>query len=120
MWARILELILACWLFISTFILSYPQADSFMLTAHWACAGLIFLFSLLSFWRPLGKMHLFNIGIAFCLIGLGFTTFPQMAGAAEQNSVILGILLLILGVVPSHCNDPSPSWQKFSATLQRL
>ena len=113
MWARILEFMLACWLAASPFILRYPPEETFFWTSDLACATLAALFALLSFWRPLRKIHLLNLAVAAWLWGLGYIGFPDLAPPPQENSVAVGLLLLMLSLIPCHSHLPSPSWWKF-------
>lgn len=113
MWARVVEVMIAIWLSLSPFIFRHPPEDRFLWTNDFVCACLIVLFALLSFWRPLQKIHLATLGISFWLWALGYTNFPERACVGTQNSVVIGLLLLMLAIIPSHSEQPSPSWKRF-------
>ncbi|MES2273535.1 MAG: hypothetical protein V4487_05050 [Chlamydiota bacterium] len=109
MWARISELIVACWLFLGPFVLS----DFSQKTNDYICAFLTALFALLSFWDPLRKIHVLTIGVGLWLWGSAYSTFPASASPMEENSVIAGALLVMLAIVPSGSHLLSRSWHKF-------
>lgn len=111
--ARVIEFMLACWLAMSPFILHYPSDETFLWANDLTCACLVALFAVLSFWDPLRKIHLLTLGVAFWLCGLGYMTFPEMASPPQENSVSIGLLLLMLSIVPSHAQLPPRPWQKF-------
>lgn len=113
MWARVVEFMLACWLALSPFILRYPATETFLWANDFICAFLIALFALLSFWTPLRKIHLLTLGVALWLWGLGYSSFPGITLTSQENSVVIGLMLLMLAIVPSHSHHPSPSWQEF-------
>lgn len=113
MWARVVEFMLAVWLAFSPFILRYSSQEPLMWANTLICAALIMLFALLSFWDPLRKIHLLTLGVALWLLGLGYSTFPEIAQPPEENSAVLGLLLLMLTIVPTHSHHLSRSWQKF-------
>ena len=113
MWARVVEFMLACWLALSPFILHYPASETFRWANDFICAFLVALFALLSFWPPLRKIHLLTLGIALWLWGLGYSSFPDMTPPAHENSVIIGLILLMIAIVPNHSHLPTPSWQEF-------
>src|SRR5689334_12425148 len=100
MWARVVEFMLACWLALSPFILRYPAEDTFLWANDFLCASLVALFALLSFWHLLRKMHLMTLGIALWLWGIGYTSYPEAASPAQMNSVVIGLILLMLAIVP--------------------
>jgi len=113
MWARVVEFMLAVWLALSPFILRYPSQETFFWANDFICAFLVALFALLSFWHPLRNIRFFIFGIALWLWGLGYTSFPDAAPPCQENSVVIGLLLLMLAIVPNHSHRISPSWQKF-------
>ena len=113
MWARVVEFMLACWIAISPFIFRYPGNDTFLWANDFICASLVALFALLSFWHPLRNIHLLTLGVALWMWGMGYRSFPEMTYPEHENSAIIGLLLLMLAIVPSHSHHPSPSWQEF-------
>ena len=113
MWARIVEVMIAIWLALSPFIFHHPAEERVLWMNDFICACFVALFALLSFWHPLRKIHLITLVLAFWLWGLGYGDFPEKASAAAQNSVVIGLLLFMLAIVPSHSQRPSFPWQKF-------
>jgi hypothetical protein len=113
MWARVVEFMIAVWLALSPFIFRYSSGETFLWVNDWVCAFFVASFALLSFCHPLRKMHLFTLIVALWLWGLGYTTFPEKASVSLQNSVVVGLLLLMLAIVPSHSDQLSFSWNKF-------
>lgn len=113
MWVRTIEIMLGCWLALSPFILRYPSDKTFLWASDFMCAGLILVFSLLSFYRPLNKMHLFNLGVAFWLWGLGYATFPEFPHPPQENSVVIGLLVFMLSLIPTHSHEPPRLWIEF-------
>lgn len=113
MWARSIELMLAVWLALSPFVFQYSRDDSFFWVNSFACAFLVTLFSFLSFWHFLRKMHLLTIGVALWLWSLGYSTFPDKTSLPLENSVVVGLLLFMLAIVPSGSSQLSDSWQEF-------
>ncbi len=110
MWARILEFALACWLSISPFIFGAPKTERLFWINDLSCSALLALFSLLSFYKPLRRMHLGNLIIGVWLFSLGyFFTLPLPNYV--QNDVLVGILLLILAIVPCDAEHPPLSWR---------
>jgi hypothetical protein len=113
MWARVVEFMLACWLALSPFILRYPAEDTFLWANDFICASLVALFALLSFWHPLRKIHLMTLGVALWLWGLGYTSLPGITPPPQENSVVIGLMLLMLAIIPSHSHHTTLSWQEF-------
>ncbi len=115
MWARIVECVLAIWLFLSPCIFDYSATDSFL----WVSAFLIALFALLSFWPRCKNIHLLSLGVVLWLWGSGYRSFPLPPSAAEENSVAVGLFLLMLAIVPSHSFRFSKSWKDFLSNRTR-
>jgi hypothetical protein len=113
MWARTVEFMLACWLAVSPFIFHYPSEDRFLWVSHLSCAFFTALFSLLSFSDRLRKIHYLNLIVATWLWFSGYDNFPALALPPQENSVAIGLLLLMLAMVPSHAHLPPRSWEKF-------
>lgn len=93
MWSRILELLLAGWLVASH---------------DWVPAALTALFALLSF--RFRKMHLCTLGVGLYLV---YTAFAQPPGPRAENHLVVGLLLLILALIPSHAQQPPREWVEF-------
>ncbi|HSX04147.1 MAG TPA: hypothetical protein VLG76_05400 [Rhabdochlamydiaceae bacterium] len=104
---------MAGWLVISPFIFHYSREDHFFWTSDYTCAFLIAFFALLSFWEPLRKAHLLSLGVALWLVFAAYRSFPMLATAAEENSLAVGVSLLMFAIVPCHSHRLSPSWQEF-------
>ncbi len=113
MWVRAVEFMLGCWLALSPFILRYPPEETFLWVNDFSCAFLIMVFSLISFYPPLNKMHIFNLGVAFWLWGLGYVKFPEIPLPPQENYVDIGLLILMLSLVPTHSHLPPRSWVEF-------
>lgn len=113
MWARVVEFMLACWLALSPFILRHSPDDTFHWVNDFTCAFLVALFALLSFWHPLRKIHLITLGVALWLWGTGYLSFPEIASPAQMNSVVIGLILLMLAIIPCHSHHATLSWKEF-------
>lgn len=113
MWARILELLLAAWLAISPFLFTYTSHATLFWTTDYICTASITLFSLLSFYLPLRKMHLFNLLIAIYLMTLPFI-FKEIPNQSPlQNYMVLGILLLMVAIMPTDAHKQPKPWRDF-------
>ena len=113
MWARVVEVMLAIWLLISPFIFRHPTHETFLWVNDFICGSLVAVFALFSFWHPLRKIHLMTLGVALWLWGLGYTSFPEMTPPSQENSVVIGLILLMLAIIPSHSHHTTLSWKEF-------
>lgn len=112
MWARIVEFMIACYLAISPFIFRAPKDQIWFWVNDFACSLLLAFFSLICFYKPLRKMHLFNLLVGSWLFLLGYF-FELPMPDYVQNDVVIGLMLLILSLVPSESEYPPQSWQTF-------
>ena len=115
MWARFFEMGLALWLGFSSFVFNYPNEDPFFIQSDLLAAGFTFLFSLLSFWEPLRKTHLLIFLIAIYLCAVSYSTFPEIALPYQENSIAVGLFLLMLAIVPNRAHLPPRSWREFNS-----
>jgi hypothetical protein len=113
MWARVIELMLACWLALSPFIFVHDPTRKFLWINDFTCSCAVALFALLSFWDRWEKSHLLTLAVGFWLYGVAFATFPDPASPAQQNGLLVGLLLSMLAIVPSHAEHPPRPWQEF-------
>jgi hypothetical protein len=113
MWARVVEVMLACWLAISPFALRHPREDVGLWLNDLLCAAAVATFSLLAFWRRTGGAHLLVGVVGLWLIGLGYLGSSHPAPPASQNHILLGMTLAMLAIVPNRAERPPEPWQAF-------
>ncbi len=114
MWARIIEFILAMWLVLSPCAFYSVVQSKIFWISDLLCGLLIALFALCSFFKRLEKIHLCSFAIAIWLIGIGYfgsTEFPHPF--TLQNNLIVGLLLAIVSIIPSHSSKPPRGWIEF-------
>jgi hypothetical protein len=116
MWARVVEFMLGCWLAISPFIFRHPADDLRLWATDWIAASLVILFALLSYWPPLKHIHLATAVVALALVAIGRFSSWEHPPPGAQNQIVIGLLLLMFALVPSHASQPPETWQ---AELQR-
>jgi hypothetical protein len=108
MWARYAELVLAGWLGISPFVMNHGQS-TWLWVHDLLLALLIASLALLSFRRPFVRAHLLLIPVAAWLTGFGWWHahgYATGAPAAFQNWIVVGLLLLLFAIIPSHASTP--------------
>ncbi|MBX7067396.1 MAG: hypothetical protein K1X28_09210 [Parachlamydiales bacterium] len=107
MWARICEILLGLWLF----------ASHFLFTLHdWidaACASMIIIFSALSFFETLNKMHLLQVLPAAVLLYVSYSLPSPHLPLTMQNYILVGLGLIMFAIIPSHASEPPRPWKKF-------
>lgn len=112
MWARAVEIILACWLAVSPFIFSHPAGAAFLWYNDYACALAIIVISSLALWPRIEKVHYLNAVVSAYLIGVGYTAAVPPP-PAYQNYIVVGVVLLVFAVIPTPTTLPPWSWQHF-------
>jgi|SRR5688572_14813536 len=115
MWARVIEVMLGCWLAISPFIFRHSEEDRVLWFSDLFAAMVVIILALVSFWPPLRFAHVANLVIALWLIGFGFWASPYPSPPALQNDIVVGLLLLMFAIIPNQATRPPRSWRVFYA-----
>ncbi|HUE83426.1 MAG TPA: SPW repeat protein [Pyrinomonadaceae bacterium] len=118
MWARIIEVMLGCWLAVSPFIFRHAADERALWVNDLFSAIAVIVLAIVSFWPPLRFAHVTNLVIAFWLIAFGFWASPYPAPPALQNDIIVGLLLLMFAIIPNQANLPPRAWRSLSAGLR--
>lgn len=114
MWARDLEIALACWLALSPFVFRHDPQSWTLFANDFACAAWIVTFALLSYVHRLRKAHLLQLVAAFWLVGWGWAqTRAHGEMPASQNHIVVGMLLAMLAIIPSRASLPPERWRRF-------
>jgi hypothetical protein len=113
MWARIIEVTLGCWLALSPFIFRHSAEARTLWVNDLLSATIVIVLALVSFWPPLRFAHLANLLVALWLIAFGFWASSYPAPPALQNSIIVGLLLLMFAIIPNEASLPPRSWRAF-------
>jgi hypothetical protein len=113
MWARVVEVMLGCWLALSPFIFRHAADQPALWFNDLFCSLAVLTFALLSFWHPLRQAHLAICGVALWLIGFGVLASPHPAPPALQNHILVGLLLLMCAIVPNEASLPPRPWRDF-------
>jgi hypothetical protein len=110
MWARVVEFMLGCWLAVSPFIFRHAAENTTLWATDWIAACLVITFALLSYWPPLKRIHLLTAVVALALVAIGrLAAWEPPPGS--QNQIIVGLLLLMFALVPSHATQPPEAWR---------
>jgi peptidoglycan/LPS O-acetylase OafA/YrhL len=115
MWARIIEVMLGCWLAVSPFIFRHVADDRVLWFNDLFSAMIVIVLALVSFWPPLRFAHVANLVIALWLIAFGFWASSYPAPPALQNNIVVGLLLLMFAIVPNEATRPPRPWRNFLA-----
>ena len=116
MWARIVEVMLGCWLALSPFIFRHAAGEKVLWLSDLFSALAVIMFALVSFWPPLRYAHLAIVVVALWLIGFGFWASGYPAPPAVQNDILVGLLLLMFAIIPNEANLPPRAWRRLYGT----
>ena len=118
MWARVVEVMLGCWLAVSPFVFGHSAEDRTLWFSDLLSALAVVVLALFSFWRPLRFAHIGIVAVGLWLIAAGFLA-PYPTPPAFQNDIVVGLLLLIFAIVPNDATQPPKPWREFYATSNR-
>jgi len=110
---------LGIWLAISPFVFTPGDAANGPACSFWVGAGIVIASSILAYWPPLHRVHLVNLLVGAWLLAVGFLGAPIPPPAAYRNSVVVGLVLLMLAIVPSHASAPPKAWRAFAPDAER-
>lgn len=119
MWARVIELMLGCWLLISPFVFtrgessSSPFADGNAMVCGLCVAGL----GIASYVPKLKKIHLLTFFVGAWMFGLAFFRLHPMD--QTQNQATVGLLLMMTAIIPCWSHHPPRGWTQFAENLDR-
>lgn len=117
MWARVVEIMIGCWLAMSPFIFRHPTSEPSYWWNDLLCALAVILIASLSFWRPIQWVHLGQLIVAAWLIGFGYfsSSVPHppetMPAPSLQNDLIVGLFLAMFAIIPNEVSRPPKAWE---------
>ena len=114
MWARVIEVMLGCWLAMSPFIFRHAAGDRTLWVNDLFSAMAVVVLALVSFCPPLRFAHVANLIIGLWLIAFGFWASPYPTPPALQNDIVVGFLLLMFAIVPNEATQPPQTWRDFA------
>lgn len=113
MWPRVAEFMLACWLAISPFVFRYSAEQ----TANWSidvgAGAAVMAFSAAAHHRRLRYAHVGTLAVSLALAAWSYVRANAAwpVPPAEQNHLLVALLLLMFAVIPTNCNEPPPAWR---------
>lgn len=103
---------LGCWLLIAPFVFGHPPEAIGRWATDLACGTVVIAAAWLSFWPPLGRIHLLDLAVAGWLIGFGRLASDLPAAPGHQNEILVGLVLLIVAIVPNRADQPPAAWRR--------
>lgn len=113
MWARVVEVMLGCWLAVSPFVFRLSSEDRVLWFNDLFSALAVIVLALVSFWPPMQFAHVASFTIGLWLIAFGFLASPYPTPPGLQNDIVVGLLLLMSAIIPNHASRPPQSWHDF-------
>lgn len=114
MWPRHIEAMIACWLALTPFIFVGDDATTSTNVASWASAAAIVVFSLGSYWPPVRRCYLLTALTGLIIGGWAYFVAGSPPSHVHQNFVVVGLLLMMTGIIPSYTNDPPKAWRNYA------
>jgi hypothetical protein len=119
MWARVIEVMLGCWLAMSPFIFRHAGDERVLWFNDLFSAFAVVVLALVSFSSELRYAHLAIVVVALWLIGFGFWASGYPTPSALQNDILVGLLLLMFAIIPNEANLPPRAWRSLLVGTQR-
>lgn len=113
MWARTVEIMLACWLCISPMVFHRGAAESLRWGVDPIAGAVVILLATLACYRPLRGAHLAILLVAAWLVVDGYLMTGAEAAPREQNRLVVGLLLMMFAICPTEGDEPPLGWRAF-------
>lgn len=107
MWPRVVEAVVGLWLLASPFALGAPTTDAIAVPL----AGGLAVLALDLGARRVRLLHFLIVVVGLALIAWGWARFPRPGPAIAQSSIVAGLILGLMGVIPNEAGDPPPAWR---------
>jgi hypothetical protein len=111
MWARVIEVMLGCWLAMSPFIFRHAADETVLWFNDLISALAVIVLALVSFSAHFRYAHLAIVVVALWLMGFGFWASGYPTPPALQNDILVGLLLLMFAIIPNEANLPPRAWR---------
>lgn len=111
MWARVVEFMLGCWLAISPFIFAHEHDQIVLWATDWIAAALVIACALLSYWHPTRHAHVLTALVACGLVLIGRFSSTESPSPAQQNEIVIGLVLVMFAIVPNQAFWPPAPWR---------
>jgi hypothetical protein len=103
-------MLLGLWLLVAPWILEY-EASAVFVSFNIAAATGILVLDVLSITLYKRYAFLAVLGIAIGLLAHAYCAMPPQA-SGTQNNIIVALLLLMFGILPTEATLPPPSWRQ--------
>ncbi len=117
MWPRILEVMLGLWLVLGPLIFRLEAGDLTLTINHLIYGAATVVVSLIAIRARFLRVVTITIGL--WLIGYGYVAGGYPAAPGCLNLIVIGVLLSVLGLIPTDCLQPTESWRQYYACQRR-
>ena len=112
MWARVVEIMLGCWLALSPFIFRHGDNEPLLWIVDFSAAVAVITIGMISYWPRVPHLHLLTCLVAIGLCLFGYFGEPHPVQPALKNDLIVGLLLLMFGLIPNHASRQRADWEE--------
>lgn len=111
MWARVVEIMLGCWLAISPLVFRASAADAGLWAMDLAAAALVITLAVVSYLPKLVHAHLAILAVAAWLATAAYLAPGSPPPPTAQNHLMVALLLAMFALVPSDASKPPRRWR---------
>ncbi len=113
MWPRTVEIMLSMWLLSSPFIFHPSGREPLPFALTYLAALSTLTISSLCFFRKWERLHVGTLLVGVILAVVAYLQAGRDASPAYQNLIISGLLISMMGMIPTHCDVPPRKWELF-------
>ena len=118
MWARVVEILLACWLLQSPFLFRNGSNAGALWLNDLGCGLAVLAIGLLSIWKRPPLLHLATGLVGLWLVAFGILASTHPAPPVLQSDIAVGMLLMMFAIIPNEASSPPRAWRSFSQSTQ--
>jgi len=117
MWPRIVEVMLGLWLVLGPLIFRLEVSDLALIVNHLFYGAATVIVSLIAI--RVRFLRVVTIALGLWLIGYGYVVGGYPAAPGYLNLIVSGVLIGVLGLIPTDCLQPTQSWREYYACQRR-
>lgn len=113
MWARLIELGFGLWLLASPFVFEDSSSATGLLVIDSLAGVFLIVSTAVNYRYPNRRYYLAVPVLGAALIGVAFLSGPHPLPLPQQNHIMVGLTIMMLGIVPNLALSPPQKWRTF-------